>query len=848
MTDSNLKATIIISNDLITSPLTVTPVLWLSNGAKYSLPPVNLDPSGTAIVDINQSLAAQGVAPYATLAGYVELDYQWPWPAICATIRSVDPVHSTIFTFFPGLALPAMVPARAIQPAPSASQPQPGGQAQPQTQTLEGLWWKQEPNVSAFVALSNPGQNAIAADLAVSDRQGNLISRHSAAVPAHGTKIIALNELQQISSSSGGLELAYQGPDNSLLVNAALRDDSSGYSASIPFVPAPPAPVADSSTPSSSTASYAELGLMTGAADPMLRFPPYTVFTPFSVARNISRQPVAVTPNLNWMSGSVPQTVQLPPVTLLPMQSQVFDVASFLSKAGLGEYNGSVNLILDVEGNAPSGNVLLASGSVDSKNTYVFQVTPQDDKESMAKNLSYWSTANGDDTMVTLWNPADEAQELVFKLHYIGGHYSFPIHLPARGTFMFNLSEITQNPAPDLEGNVIPAGTHEGSAELSGSQGEDQYILLSMDAGIYNQQKATCGPSCRTCQGAVDSWITDNPFATPLGTNHQLTFTIQNHSGTQINDTTIAGWNSSNAQVATVSSGVVLPVAPGSLYANAEDDTYPLNGTICSQFGTVCPFETGVVGSSGGNVTPFITSISPTWGTVGTNVGITIAGHAFGTAPTIVLSGTGLAVTYGSRSDTSISATFAIAPSAPVGIQNVQVQNNTTPDGSTPQSNAVSFQVVPAIATPVNFHVVSESNLPDGSLYFTYSWSSSTGNQTDLNACTVGESVYYPNYPSTPYIWPLPMVQSTTNPTAISGSATNAGFFDTNGPPDNYQTPYSAVSFSATQRFWWSCTNYNNGSLQTLYPDMTILRQTLQNGAWKYKINKQSYTNTVNLP
>jgi len=33
---------------------------------------------------------------------------------------------------------------------------------------------------------------------------------------------------------------------------------------------------------------------------------------------------------------------------------------------------------------------------------------PEAVKESIAKNLSYWSTRDGDDTMVTLWNPADE--------------------------------------------------------------------------------------------------------------------------------------------------------------------------------------------------------------------------------------------------------------------------------------------------------------------------------------------------------------------------------------------------------------------------------------------------------
>jgi len=67
-----------------------------------------------------------------------------------------------------------------------------------------------------------------------------------------------------------------------------------------------------------------------------------------------------------------------------------------------------VNLLLDFAGNVPRCAVLLSSSSADAKNTYVFQVAPEAVKESIAKNLSYWSTRDGDDTMVTLWNPADE--------------------------------------------------------------------------------------------------------------------------------------------------------------------------------------------------------------------------------------------------------------------------------------------------------------------------------------------------------------------------------------------------------------------------------------------------------
>src|SRR5271166_3254317 len=147
MTNGSMKSRLRITNDLVTASLSVTPILWLSNGVKYVLPAVNLQPSGTAIVDINQALADQGLAPYGTLSGYVELNYQWPWDALCAMVVNVDVAHSVIFGY--GLQLGA----------PSAHAGQTTGQAS--SQILEGLWWKQEANVTGFVAITNPGSQAI---------------------------------------------------------------------------------------------------------------------------------------------------------------------------------------------------------------------------------------------------------------------------------------------------------------------------------------------------------------------------------------------------------------------------------------------------------------------------------------------------------------------------------------------------------------------------------------------------------------------------------------------------------------------------------------------------------------
>jgi len=119
---------------------------------------------------------------------------------------------------------------------------------------------------------------------------------------------------------------------------------------------------------------------MTGAADPMMTFPAGTTFTPFSVARNVGEGPVTVTPSFYWMQDGAARSARLSPFTLAPLASISIDVPSLLGKAGLSTFRGSVNLILDAQG--PSRSLLLASGSVDVKNTYVFQVLPRGIQES----------------------------------------------------------------------------------------------------------------------------------------------------------------------------------------------------------------------------------------------------------------------------------------------------------------------------------------------------------------------------------------------------------------------------------------------------------------------------------
>ena len=203
ITDANFKSALYLKNVVENHAVTVTPILYLANGMQYSLPQVSIDPAGTATVDINAALNSLGIASYATLSGYVEVRYNWPWLPLCGFIRNVDTAHSMIFV-------------QGVQPLPEEILT-PAKIAQTKPQVLEGMWWKQESNVTGFVTLSNTAQQPVAAVLDTSDSRGIGFATHSVTISPHGTKIINLTELLGATQTEGGLRVTYTGAQEALI-------------------------------------------------------------------------------------------------------------------------------------------------------------------------------------------------------------------------------------------------------------------------------------------------------------------------------------------------------------------------------------------------------------------------------------------------------------------------------------------------------------------------------------------------------------------------------------------------------------------------------------------------------
>jgi hypothetical protein len=516
-----------------------------------------------------------------------------------------------------------------------------------------------------------------------------------------------------------------------------------------------------------------------------------------------------------------------------------------------------VNLILDAEG--PPRSLLLASGSVDAKKTYVFQVFPRGIQESAAKSISYWSTGNGDDTMVTIWNPADEAQDFRFTLNFTGGHYRLPLHLGPRATHTFNMSEIVQNEIPDAEGNTIPLGVHEGSAKISGMQADNEQILAALDAGTYNVRKATCSYYCISCSGITDTYL-DTGTVIPFVVGVQSQFNIHEdwNDGNSYHTNT-GTWHSSLTNIATVgsSNGMGTGMSPGT--TNFSDsltgDIYNSNYCGVDPF---CPYVTGFSGS----------------GTVPVSIFVT-----FGSTPVVPLNGfaTIIATVTGNTQNASISLFIGNPPSGSgkaifsdtgtitktitstttlsiEGVQASSVPNNISLYAyiSSTMLASTSFTVASTNgAVPTNFRQVDVYDAGNGDLHFDYKWDSSSGNLADLQHCFVGE---YVTYQDTRNPWPFPSPPFPND--AYQNPGTSGVFGNYGGFPDDHMLtpsstfvkPYFFKTFTATQYYRFACTYYDSGYFHNITGPNYIIRTVSQNpnSSWEFTVTKSRATATIN--
>jgi hypothetical protein len=296
--DNGFVSKIHIKNALIVGPLTVLPVLYMADGTQYSLQPVQVPTAGTAQINVNDALsyAPPAIEPHLSQYGSAALYYQYKSPGhLLAFTEIINLQGSLIFT----------TPFAGLDEGAAG------------TQTLEAVWWRHNPQVQGFVALSNVTSAPIQVSLQPVGSLGTQLGAGAITLQGHTTQMLDLDSLAgglpEAENQAGGLRLQYNGVKRAIMANGGLVNEGIGYSTDIPFWD-------HDLDPASATVpiTYASVGLMVGQPQAGMGFPAGVSFTPFAALKNTTAQPLTVTPALNYMPGGSPVTLPLLVQHLMP--------------------------------------------------------------------------------------------------------------------------------------------------------------------------------------------------------------------------------------------------------------------------------------------------------------------------------------------------------------------------------------------------------------------------------------------------------------------------------------------------------------------------------------------------
>ena len=718
----------------------------------------------------------------------------------------------------------------------------------------EGIWWLPNATANDYLVLMNRGQNSLQLRLSLFDASGK-VSIQNLILPPRGMNRLSIRQLVAgagLAGSYGGMKVSAENHAGSLDTLHVLFEKTAGFSAVMKmFDYDPKTQLKERDYAKTSVWTLRAPMLALSNPDPALAFPPGTVLRPEIFIRNTTAKPVDAALRFNWRTASTIGKALGPALRLRPHETWRIDVAALQDGKTLPLDANWASVIITT--NSKPDELMAVAASYDATLRYGAQ-TPFSDQLSHQWKGGMWEYDPYHNSIITAGNGGTKPTRAAFTIFYNQGtqRYDLEQTLQPDEQMWMDVGKLIGEHLPDKNGKTLPADLTSGSYEFRDLANTGVGTLFEGKV-IYDKTYGHVTYGCAACCGyklnSVLVWF--DPLGVPFqglgydGVNATDSCSLQNFD---VSDSFYGGWSTANTSVATVDhygthTGVSVGSTTSSTYGDLQMFLKSWN----------CPIQRESPGG-GANVKPTISSLLPSTGTVGKTLTIVITGSGFSTtlANNTVQAGSGIAVTVVSVSTdgTTINASFAIAPNAPVGSSGVTVTVKAS-DGSTVPSNSVNFTLV-AVAIPTDWTILSEAPLNSGALFFQYVWSSSTGAKADLSTCSVGETVFYPNYPTTPYVWPLPMVQSTQNPTfPPTGRGSDAVSEDTNYPPGSYQQPYSATNpFTATQRWWWSCPYYNNGSPNNFVPDLSIVRKIFKDtdGFWKYQITKSGYTNTVKLP
>jgi len=570
-TDRGFSSTMRLQNALVLESIDVTPTIRFADGTEYDLLPMHLGPGEVASVSINRALA--GLPPqlrrHASSHGTAVLGCDYPYPgAILGSIQVLDAAKGLSFN------------------NPFHSLPE----VEPSFQFVESLWWRQTRNTNAFISIANSTEGVRSVIAEVTDSHGSVIHSSELSLSAGESRILNLNFRSLRKShrgeqgEAGGISISFFGRPGDILLAGGLEDLGRGLSAGLPFWYRQPSPAA---------LDYSAVGLTVGDPPSESGFPQGTRFTPFLTLRNATEDTVSVPMTLNYVLEGEPSNVSVPLPPLEAKQTLAVEFQEILAQLGLSDHDG----ILNVKISSPRkpGEIVFALGSIDQTADYVLQVNPEGIGPSPGKAIPYWSTAEGNDTMVALWNHSAQHQDLVLLLGYNlpqggTGAYEHRVSLAAGESTAVSLGHLIGSQLPDANGNLIPGDVREGRAVLRSAEGASEAFNISASVATLNVANRTCSYWCIICQGYLFMRMTPDVIDVLINRSDDFTAEARHVDGFWTDLTSVSTWKTADSSKVSVSSGTVSAIAYKStpVSVTAEKSLFQYQSNWCG-YNPICP-------------------------------------------------------------------------------------------------------------------------------------------------------------------------------------------------------------------------------------------------------------------
>ena len=480
-------------------------------------------------MNINDALqsAPTSIKSHLSLFGTATIRFVHSWKPVEASIENLDLPRSLIFNYH-------------MTNSPGSGSGE---------HTFQGLWWRSTDDTRGFLALSNLGSAALMPSYEVLSKTGEAIGSGYVKLSPHATEVVDLTKLIARTGDEdtdvGGITVQYRGQDGGLGIAAGLEDDNVGFSAILPF--------SSTDVQKDSKAkdmTIASVGLMVGKPDPMAGFPEKLRFSLYGTLHNNSEKSLAVTIAANYMNGGNPTNLSLAEMQLRPHETVELRMKEMLAAAGLAHFDGMLNLSYAYKG--LENDLLIANGSIDQTGNYVFSVLPVPIGTSAGRAVNYWSVENGFDTMINLWNPAGQPENLLLTLHYADGtgEYDLPVSLAANASTMVGLVGLISVHQPDAKGNLISSTATHGSLEIISAKNPTQIVTFVMSSAVFNAQTGTCNPNCQSCPGFTSAGISPGSVSLPIGNSEQVNSSVTWYNGNVYNETGSTSWTTTNPPIA----------------------------------------------------------------------------------------------------------------------------------------------------------------------------------------------------------------------------------------------------------------------------------------------------------